>query len=197
MNRYDNTDKTIKYLNKKFLSIFSKAKSNLVAADELNVISASVEMYSELDGITRTALLQLAQKTYADTKGKRSKEIGNEWLLLILENYDAVTKYVYVNEIDRKRARFEESVIASENINEATKTALRLWSSMAAQYAVTVTDEAVLSAYRDMGIRRVKWLTVADERRCNICKGRHGKIYNIDEIPPKPHWNCRCYLVPV
>jgi len=36
----------------------------------------------------------------------------------------------------------------------------------------------------------------ADEMQNYIkeCKARHQKIYNIDNIPPKPHLHCRCYV---
>lgn len=64
------------------------------------------------------------------------------------------------------------------------------------QAAIGITDEAVRQAYRDKGIERVMWVAVNDGRRCHECSERNGKIYDIRLVPPKPHPNCRCWLVP-
>jgi SPP1 gp7 family putative phage head morphogenesis protein len=44
------------------------------------------------------------------------------------------------------------------------------------------------------GIEEVEWVAEDDSRTCKICRERNGKVYKIDEIPPKPHYNCRCTL---
>ena len=40
-----------------------------------------------------------------------------------------------------------------------------------------------------------KFVTVGDEKVCNLCKPRHGLVYPINSAPIPPiHWNCRCRL---
>ena len=59
-DRYEHTDKIIKYLNKRFIRIFNKAKT-ISSFEELNVIKYSREMYDELEQITEKAFLLLAR----------------------------------------------------------------------------------------------------------------------------------------
>lgn len=192
---YEHTDKIIKYLNKRFIRIFNKAK-NLTSFDELNVIKYSREMYDELEQITEKAFLLLARQVYREHSESQVTDIVPAWLLGVLKEYNPVTKYVYLHEVDRKRSRFAESLIASDTKAKEVETALRYWSAMVTQYAIEVTDAAVKQAYIDDGVKKVKWITMEDERRCSECEKRDGNVYNITEVPPKPHIGCRCYLVP-
>ncbi len=192
---YEHTDKIIKYLNKRFIHIFNKAKS-LSSFEELNVIKYSREMYDELEQITEKAFLLLARQVYREHSESQFTDIVTAWLLGVLKAYNPVTKYVYLHEVDRKRSRFAESLIASDTKTKEVETALRYWSAMVTQYAIEVTDAAVKQAYIDDGVKKVKWITMEDERRCSECEKRDGNVYNITKVPPKPHIGCRCYLVP-
>jgi SPP1 gp7 family putative phage head morphogenesis protein len=58
-------------------------------------------------------------------------------------------------------------------------------------------DEATIDGYKDAGVSKVKWNTEIDGRECSVCRERNGKVYEIGNVPPKPHRNCRCYLSPV
>lgn len=192
---YEHTDKIIKYLNKRFIHIFNKAKS-LSSFEELNVIKYSREMYDELEQITEKAFLLLARQVYREHSKSQSTDIVTAWLLGVLKAYNPVTKYVYLHEVDRKRSRFAESLIASDTKIKEVETALRYWSAMVTQYAIEVTDAAVKQAYIDDGVKKVKWITMEDERRCSECEKRDGNVYNLTKVSPKPHIGCRCYLVP-
>ena len=57
-----------------------------------------------------------------------------------------------------------------------------------------VTFDTVVKAFEDDGVKEVRWITAEDDKRCKECKSRHGKIYPIHKIPPKPHRYCRCYV---
>ena len=50
---------------------------------------------------------------------------------------------------------------------------------------------------RDAGVKKVRWVSVEDARRCKACADLDGKIFSINDIPSKQHRNCRCYVVPV
>lgn len=192
---YKETDKIIQYLNKRFIERFNKSKT-ILSFDEINVLQYSKKLYEELEEITEKALLKLAQQIYKKHSQSDKTDITLAWLLGVLKEHNPVTKYVYLNELDRKRSRFAESLIASENkVNEAD-TALRYWVAMVNQYAIEITDQAVIQAYVDNDVEKVVWITTIDERRCAVCRKRDGEIYDIAKVPPKPHIGCRCYLEP-
>lgn len=170
----------------------------MMAMDELNVIRASEKMYDKLEEANEKAFLKLARDRYKDITGKEADEKATlAWLLLFLLAYNPVTEFVYKNEVKRKQDRFAETMIASPNKLLAIKRAMSLWLRQTEQFLVLIEDEAVLRAYKFLGIKRVQWFTQVDERRCPECIARHEKIYMIDQVPPKPHRNCRCYVIPV
>lgn len=193
---YEYTDKMIVYARKQFIRIFNKYKSQL-HIDELNVLNGSEKMYGELEEVAEFVFLKIAKRYYKHFAKQRKTSIDRDWLLDMLEDYEPTTEYVYLHEVERKKARFAESVIATDNKTKAFDKALRYWNDMFTQYAILTTDTAVVTAYRDNGVKKVKWYTVPDERRCLTCYKLHGKVFDIDKIPPKPHWRCRCYVVPV
>ena len=195
MRMYEYTDVIIRYLNKRFIEVFHRLKS-LVSFDELNVLQSTRLIYDELMQITEEKLLELAVYYYNGTVKNPKTNIDREWLYLILDDYDPITKYVFLHEVERKRARLAESILASQNKSNEIDTALRYWSAMVAQYAIEVTDAATKQAYIDDGVERVMWVSMLDDRRCKECEKREGKVYDIFDVSPKPHIGCRCYLVP-
>lgn len=193
---YEFTDRIISVLNQRLIDIFNRLKS-LSAFDEIHTLQSVQTAYAESDDLVRQYLLILAEYIYKEHSAEDKTHINGLWLFEILNDYDPVTKYVYVNEVERKRARLFESLVASANPSAEIDTALRLFSAMARQYALTVTDKAALQAYRDNGEIKLRWVTTPDDRRCKVCAERDGKIYDIRNIPPKPHIGCRCILVPL
>lgn len=187
---YELTDIVIEDIRKELIRDFSKLKS-LLSYDELNVMSATKAVYSKIDLYVRQMFLQLMQAVYKKVT-KRTCPYNYTWLESFLLEYDEVSKYVYANEFERKRDRLAEALIASPKKNEEIDAALRYLSFMLTAYAVRVTDQVVLTAYRDMGIDAVRWKAEKDNKTCTICKHRNGHIYDIEQVPPKPHLNCRC-----
>ena len=189
---YSKTDKTIAYLNKQYAKLFRRVSS----FDELNVIDVSHEIYDEALHVTESESARLVKSVYdkySDT-GVMSPEDAYSFVLALMLAYNPVTKYVYKNELDRKRARFAEGVISSDAPREEVELAKRLLVALNKQFLDDATFDAVVEAYRDDDVKEVRWVTAVDDRRCKECKSRHGKIYPIDDIPPKPHIHCRCYV---
>lgn len=189
---YSKTDKTIAYLIKQFLKLFGR----VTAFDELNVIQISHTIYDEaLQEIEReaTRLVKTVYDSHSESKEIEEPE-ANSFVLALMLAYNPVTKYIFRNEIDRKRSRFAEGVISSETPLEEVRLAQRLLVAMTKQFADDATFDAIVKAYKDDGVEEVRWVTAVDDRRCKECKSRHGKIYPIDNIPSKPHLHCRCYV---
>lgn len=189
---YQKTDKVIAYLSKQYAGLFRRVTS----FDELNVINISHEIFDEAVILTERETARLVKLVYDSKRegGEISSEDALSLVLTLMLAYNPVTKYVYRNEMDRKRSRFAEGVIASDNPREEVALATRLMIATNKQFAEDATFEAVVQAYRDDGVEKVRWVTAADDRRCKECKSRHGKIYPINNIPPKPHLYCRCYI---
>lgn len=196
---YDITDRYLRRLLRRYMRLFGQAKS-VLGFDELNVLNGARKLYDEIEELAEEMFLGLAGDVYYLYSGRRGKYTRKD-LHKILDDYDPVTMYVYLHEIYRKRARFAESVIAAGK-NPAKRAqeierGRNVWFRQVKQYAEEISDRAALDAFRDMGVKRVRWVTRDDERRCNDCKDLHGQVFDINHVPPKPHYNCRCWLVPV
>lgn len=191
---YERVDRVIDYLNKRFIKLFNEARVIIKDFDELNIISYSKNLYNNIDIITKEALLELAKATVKDLG--LDIEITLVWLLERLNEYNPTTKFVYSNELERKRQLFVEGMIASENKNQELDICLRSVSKMVAQYVLEISDSALIYGYKEMGIQLVVWKTEEDKKVCEHCKKLNNKVFKIDNVPPKQHWNCRCYVLP-
>ena len=193
---YEYTDKIILSMRKQFIRLFNKMKT-LASFDELNVIQSSQALYKELEDIVYKNLLLIIKHAYKVHADETIDDIvAMAWLREWLNDYNPVAKYVFAHEVERKRARFVEALVVSDTKVKEIETALRYWSQMVTWFAIDATDKATLEAYKAKGVEQVMWVTIDDERRCSSCGKRHGKIYKITEIPPKPHLGCRCYWIP-
>lgn len=196
---YEKTDKAIALLNRKAVKRFERAKKrcNLLDFDELNVISVLKELYSDLDSDNRKAFLSLARMAYTDASPHGKNKPDDLWIEMMMLAYDPVALYVYDHEVERKRDYTIEAVISAPEKVKEFRRGLSYWTRMTAHEADRITDEATIKAYKDAGISRVRWVTERDSRVCSHCEPMDGKVYDIDKVPPKPHWGCRCVLVAV
>lgn len=190
---YDFADKAIRDMNRRNMRAFDGLK--LLKFDELNVLRSTKKVYEDSIRLAKKRYLQIALNAYKAAKGK--KKIDRDWILDMLEEYDPVTMYLYQPEAERKMQRTVEAILSTNNKNEAVDRALRLWTLQNTHYAEKSVDEATLQAYQDNGVKKVRWVTAEDERVCEECQKRDGKIYPIDKLPPKPHYRCRCTFEPV
>ena len=198
-NYYNLADKAIELLNKRATKRFEDAKDEAAqdGFDELSVLSVTRELYDQLEADNRQVYLELAQERYQETEPHGEEPPDLAWLLALLASYNAVMKYQYSNEWERKRDRTAEAINSSTAKVTEFRRGLAYWSQMTGWFADEVTDQATLKAYQDSGVKRVKWNAVLDGRECEACKERDGKIYPIRSIPPKPHPGCRCWYSPV
>ena len=200
---YEYTDKVIKQLNRSYLRLFTRLK--LLPFDELNIITSVKKTYQKCLEMAKKRYFDIAEhyfyEAYALASNKKKKPsddwINNDWLLDMLEESDPVTLYRFMPDFERKQQRLIEALIASHKKNAEVDKALRFWALQSNQYADKVTDEATLRGYRAAGIKKVRWITEKDEKVCTICKKLNMKVFDIDKVPTKPHYNCRCYLLPV
>lgn len=169
----------------------------LARFDELNVLQTVRGLYEDLDKDARELLLAMAIDVYDRTGIDGKDEPDKKWLLALLSEPSAVTGYIYTNEVGRKRDYLLESLGTGINRDASLRKALSYWVRMVAQYADDITEAAVIKALRDAGIDKARWYTRDDEKVCEVCGKRHGRIYSINRLPARPHWGCRCWWEPV
>lgn len=171
---------------------------DIIGLDELNVIRTSKEMYAGLEKQAEKEYLDLARKRYQDyVQDSKDRTINSAWVSEKLSEYDPVTKYVFAHEVDRKRARMAEAIIAGVMAMQELLRARNLWLRQVKQYSINIEDAAVLEAFEVLGVKKVRWITNIDGHECKTCRERNGKVYPLAKVPPKPHYNCRCYFTPV
>lgn len=192
---YEYTDKVIAILNRKAIKRFRQSGSDLLFLDELNVLKYTTSMYHSLLEDAKKYYLILAREIYKRYGGNK-KRINMAWVNKRLSAYDDVTMYVFLYEVDRKAQRYAESMIASGTATKYVNIGLRTWTDMVNQYADTLTFDALVDAYKDSGVKEVMWKSEKDERVCHTCYRMDGTVYPINKIPDKPHWRCRCTVIP-
>ena len=195
---YEYADKVIRYLNRQYVRVFNKLKRktrSLAKLDEATVLGYVTEAYTELNEITTPMLIKVAKRAYKDANPDGT--LFEMWVLGYLDAFNPTSTYVYTKEAERKKYRSYEAIMSKNAKVEAFELAKRYWAKMAAEYAIEITDAAMLQAYKDIGVKKITWVTEEDDRVCHTCLDREGKIYDIDKIPSKPHWGCRCYYLPV
>ena len=190
---YEYTDKALKYLRRFFIREFNKTEMQ-IRMDDMNVIQKTIDLYDRLYDESIKVFMRIARNKYKECGGTDTVEIA--WLMGLLDDANPITGYIFVNDKDRKRAYFAESVMSGDELGKAVQKALRYWYQSVKQYADIVTYEAAIQAYTDTETELVKYRTADDEHVCSVCVPRNGKIYPLKYAPKLPaHYNCRCYYV--
>lgn len=170
-----------------YTTIFVERWNKLKRKRRKKFIGMMDEFYEDLYLLCLEAYLDIAERYY--------KKVDQKWLEdYVLKVYDPVTLYQFANELERKKGRHIEGVLASDTPDKEHDKALKYFTGMFAQYADKTADVAHLESLKARGITEVVWVSVKDDRRCKTCRERDGKIYPIGKIPSKPHIGCRCHV---
>ena len=203
---YDACDKAIREMNRINLEAFGRLK--MAKFDEINIIRTVKAIYTASAKQARKRYYEVAFEAYllamalCDEEPRKAhqmaeKAITEDWVDRILSETDFVTLYRFDSETERKAYRLAEALEVPEHRNLEINRALKAWSKQLGQYAINVTDYAMLEAFADAGVKSVEWVTEEDDRVCAECHSYSGQHFKLDEIPPKPHWNCRCHWIPL
>ena len=202
---YEACDKAIKAMNRENVEAFGRLK--MAKWDQIHVIRTVASVYNASQKRARKRYYEIAFESYilmmaiCGEEPKKAhqmaeKAITEEWVDKILAETDPLTMYRFDTETERKAYRLAEALEVSPQRNREIDKALKDWSRQLGQYAINVTDYASLQAIKDYGVREVEWVTMEDERVCAECSAYDGQVFDIDDVPVKPHWGCRCILVP-
>ena len=126
------------------------------------------------------------------------RNLDEAWIEEFFDWYNPVTKYVFSNELDRKESRLFEALVSNEL--ERLKSyayAERLITQQIEQYAIDLEDTIAKVVYEDTNVKKVMWNAEQDHRTCGDCAELDGQIFELNKVPPKQHYQCRCWLTPV
>ena len=202
---YGACDRAIQAMNRSNLEAFGQLK--MAKWDQLNVIQTVKKVYRKSEKQARQRYYEVAFEAYLlmlalcgmdPKKAHRMAEetITEAWVDDVLSQTDFVTLYRFDTEAERKAYRLAEALEVSQDKSFEVDKALRFWSQQLGQYAINMTDYAMLAAMDDAKVTWVRWVTMRDERVCNDCRPLDGQVFRLEEVPPK-HWGCRCRLAPV
>ena len=210
---YETADRLIALLDKKLRRYINRL--DVTGFSELNALviqRETTELIKKLLADNKEAFKKIAEDAVAEAAadienltGEQAKRVkaDDKYVDEILNQYNEITGYLYYPEADRKRARLSEALIVALMLLDRSKyhdnlrKFANLWHTQTVQYEITITDETRVDIFDRNGIKKVKWNAEHDEKTCKVCRERDGRIYPIDKVPPKPHYNCRCWLTPV
>lgn len=212
MTPFDYTDEEIAEYIKKEVRIFSKLRNSLSALkfDELNKAERSAliyvkKTYEDLYDEYIPYLERIVKKNFKNVKTPKENVSDSEVKKFVkdfLETPDHVTKYIFNDETDRKRARMFEALISmmiagQKNYRAELKVCMRLWTRQIQQTADDITMASLIESYKKSGVKKVVWHTQEDEKVCDECHELDKKVFDINNIPEIPqHYACRCYVTP-
>jgi SPP1 gp7 family putative phage head morphogenesis protein len=212
MTPFDYTDEEIAEYIKKEVRIFSKLRNSLSALkfDELNKAERSAliyvkKTYENLYDEYIPYLERIVKKNFKNVKTPKVNASDSEVKKFVkdfLETPDHVTKYIFNDETERKRARMFEALIAmmiagKKDYRAELKVCMRLWTRQIQQTADDITMASLIESYKKAGVKKVVWHTQEDEKVCDECHELDKKVFDINNIPEIPqHYACRCYVTP-
>jgi SPP1 gp7 family putative phage head morphogenesis protein len=126
------------------------------------------------------------------------RDLDEAWIEEFFEEYNPVTKYVFLSEIERKKMRLFESLVADmPGKMQSYKTAEKLLTKQIQQYAIELEDAITKAVYTDIKVEYVMWNAEDDDKTCGVCNELDEQVFELKDAPPKQHYGCRCYLTPV
>ena len=183
--------------------------NRLALFDETNVVGVkkhTKKLYEKAFQIIQKEFLSILNPLYREIYDEAfalgfdgdMRDLDEAWIEEFFEEYNPVTKYVFKSEMGRKESRLFESLVASTAERfQSYKTAENLLARQVKQYAIELEDSVTKTAFKDAGVGKVQWVTEHDHKTCGVCSELDGEVFNLEDAPPKQHYHCRCYLIPV
>ena len=187
----------------------TRKKLSLLKFDDLSVMQEIDVLYEVIGRDCKQAFRRLYADRYREIyrylKGKEPDddeidELLDMYLAGLWDDPNENTHYAFGTELDRKRDRAKEAIIAvptrTQKQLELAK-AVRYLIQQSAWYIDFTSQDAEIQAFEDCGIKKVKRHEMKDEKVCPECRKADGEVYDIDNIPELPHLRCRRWFTPI
>ncbi len=183
--------------------------NRLALFDEMNVLQTRKhikKLYKSVDKNIKKEFSKILELLYEELYNEAKafgfdgdiQDLDEGWIEEFFDEYNPTTKYVFSNELDRKESRLFESIVADiESKIQSYKTAERLLNNQVKHNSILLEDSVTKIAYKDAGVKKVKWIAEDDYKTCSVCRDLDQAFFLLEEVPFKPHPNCRCYIIPV
>lgn len=183
--------------------------NRLALFDDVNVIGVKkhvAKLYKATFQIIKNEFLAVLNPLYTEIYDEAlalgfdgdPRDLDKAWIEEFFDEYNLVTKYVFSSEMDRKQSRLFESLVASTAERmQSYKTAENLLKRQIQQYAIELDDAVTKAAFKDAGVKKVMWVAEDDHKTCGVCNDLDGEVFALEDAPPKQHYHCRCFLIPV
>lgn len=212
------------YLNKQSNRL-KTIKANAANPDILNIAAYVDSLYNGIDKFNIGAYKSIVPQVYqtawdmaedvVDTKGKKKSVLGLAWITALLSSFNVISQWVYEQEVPRKAEYFKQQLsnallsnllmgekmsMTAPNINAIFTQAKNWWGTQSDTQMTLLVSEAMTTAYKDAGVKKVIYSTIDDDRRSQICTDLDGTIIDVDDInvnnSPPQHPNCRSFFLP-
>ena len=204
---YQKSSKAVERIIKKLSRQFRH--NRLALFDELNVLSTKKhidKLYRDAYKIIKKEFTEILNPIYAEIYEEALamgydgdlRDLDEGWIEDYFAEYNPTTKYVFKNEMDRKKSYLFEAVVSAPTAkHQSYAKAERMLSRQVTQYGIDIEDAIAFTVFRDVGVTEVMWVAEDDHKTCSVCRELDGQVFPINEAPPKQHHNCRCYYIPV
>ena len=208
---YKEADRLLQRLTSLILKRREKVQRKLLTLgfDELNVMQEVDYLYEYIETMCEAYYRLLYTDRYwemwewltgEEPDEDEVDELFELFLAGLLNNPNPVVHYAFQAELIRKRDRAKEAIIAvptkAQKQLELEKN-VRYVIQQAGFFMDITEDEADLMALKNADIKKVRWVIYGDDRVCETCQELDGTVWDVDNVPNKPHPRCRCYLRPV
>ena len=182
--------------------------NRLALFDEMNVVGVRKhinKLYKDVYKIIKNEFLEILNPLYEEIYGEAIalgfdgdlRDLDEGWIEEFFDEYNPTTKYVFKNEIDRKKSYLFESLVAEPSAKlQSYAKAEKYLARQIKQYGILLEDAIAMQVYEDLDVAKVQWVAEDDYKTCGVCKELDGETFDLDKAPDKPHHNCRCYLTP-
>ena len=198
MKMYKYIDENIAEFKKQTQKDFNNSRLRLQKFDELNI----VDIKSEVSRLFKK-LNKRSREFYDGLVEYLSHELGfpkeKYDLEELLSMYSAVLLFSFSTEAERKQSRYFESLVSIGDIKnqkalENQKKNTRYWNSQVEEFGVDIEIDITIKEMKEHGIKKVRWVAMDDNKRCKTCDELHDQIFDIDDVPSRPHHGCRCTI---
>lgn len=195
---YEYLDENISKLKEQTQLLFNNSRLRLLALKNINASNVKKEanrLFNDLKKQSDAFFLGLLHYL-SWQEGIPEDDYELEELLSI---YSTTLLYSFYTEYERKKARYFESVIAIGDVNDPKmltkqKSDVRNWNLQVEEFAVDIERNIMLDKFQSFGTEKVQWIMVEDAKVCSDCADLNGKVFEIKNVPRRPHIGCRCRL---